>query len=340
MTRDPIQPLADTGRRVLQTVRYLAMPPVPEQPLESYENRSRDPVLALSGLCDELLRRLSAAPLEAEPEYLPKEPESRFVRAPSPGSALTTLSPTGAAQTRVPADGRDETAGSPSVNQAGPGLDDASPFEQPRRSIERPTPSQYEPAGAATHRDKPPEPPLRPAMDGTDGQTAARRRARSAPPSRYVQHPVGPEGEPYEEERDSETRSPARQLWPEHRQTESPSDALASGVPARAENGSARGAGESDVSLPGSRLTGSTERLAAMLRSHVAQPESFTRAAEERDREGEDVPSSRQGEDERGAADEPGRSRPAGRAGMEEIMERLADELETGFVRTYGRTGG
>jgi hypothetical protein len=32
-------------------------------------------------------------------------------------------------------------------------------------------------------------------------------------------------------------------------------------------------------------------------------------------------------------------TQPAGLAGVEEIMERIADELESEFVRTYGRSG-
>jgi hypothetical protein len=77
-----------------------------------------------------------------------------------------------------------------------------------------------------------------------------------------------------------------------------------------------------------------------MLRSHVAQPEPVTRTAEQESQEGKDVFSSRQGDDERGTVGEPARTRPDSRAGVEEIMERLADELETEFVRTYGRSGG
>ncbi len=80
-----------------------------------------------------------------------------------------------------------------------------------------------------------------------------------------------------------------------------------------------------------------------MLRSHVAQPEPVTRATEKESQKGKDVFSSRQGDDESGASrivDQPARTRPAGRAGIEEIMERLADELETEFVRTYGSSGG
>jgi hypothetical protein len=342
MRRDPIQTLADTGLRVLQTVRHLAKPPVPEQPLGSYESHLRDPVLALSGLCDGLLQQLATAPLQEVPEDLHNEPESRFVRAPSPGFALPALSRAGAAKTSVSADGRDETAGSQRENQAewpgapGPGLDRASPFERSRRSVDHPAPSQDEPAGAAPHSDSP-APQLRPAMEEFDGRPAARQRAGSASGSRNVQHPVGSDVEPSGEGHGSETRPP-RKAWPETGLTGSP--ALASDLPARVENGSARGAGEPDLPLPGSRLTGSTERLAAMLRSHVAQPEPVTGAAEGQSREGEHLLSSRQVDDERGAVDEPGRARPAGRAGMEEIMERLAEELETEFVRTYGRTGG
>lgn len=151
------------------------------------------------------------------------------------------------------------------------------------------------------------------------------------------QHPVGPDGERSQEEHGSEARPPARQVWPGTRLTGSSAHAPASDLPAQMENGSARGAGESEVPLPGSRLTGSTERLAAMLRSHVAEPEPVTRV---QSREGEHLFSSRQGDDELGAVDEPGRARPSGRAGIVEIMERIAEELETEFVRTYGRTGG
>lgn len=32
--------------------------------------------------------------------------------------------------------------------------------------------------------------------------------------------------------------------------------------------------------------------------------------------------------------------RPLSETGVEEVMERLADELETGFLRTYGSSGG
>ena len=77
MIQDPIQPLADIGRRVLQTGRYFATLPASGQPLESYETQLRDPVVALSGLCDELLR-LAAAGAAAEPENIPDAAMSRF----------------------------------------------------------------------------------------------------------------------------------------------------------------------------------------------------------------------------------------------------------------------
>ena len=372
MTRDPIQPLADMGRRVLQTVRYLAMPPVPDQPLESYEGQLRDPVVILSGICDELLERLATAPVAAEPENLPNKPASRLVPAPNQDSDFPTFSHAGAA--RIPTDGGDEAADSRRENQtmdrpgpAGPGLDFASPFEEVRRSVDVPAPfpdgpgsrdaretaASREPAEPAPQAEGT-APPLRPAIDGYD--LSARQTVIHTSRSRDMKHPVerfpakqppagghqiGPEGEPSPEERGSETRPPARLEWPEARQTELPSDARASGEPVRAENGSTRGAGDSEIPLHGSRLTGSTERLAAMLRSHVAQPEPVIRTAERENQEGENVISSPQGDDERGASrimDQPART--AGLAGVEEIMERLADELETEFVRTYGSSGG
>jgi hypothetical protein len=368
MTQDPIQPLADIGRRVLQTVRRLARPPVPDQPLESYEGLLRDPVVTMSGICNELLERLAAAPVAAEPQNLPNEPGSRFIPAPNQGSAFPTFSRAGVAATRILADRHDEAADSRRENQAterpdtpGPDLDGTSPFEESRRSIDDPVPSPDEPGtrdpretaarepeGAAPQTDSPAAPPLRPAIDGSDRYPAARQTARRARRSRNMQHPVerfltgeqpvGSVGEPSPEEHSSETQPPARQEWSETRQTGLPSDARASDVPAR-------GTGESDISFPlhGSRLTGSTERLAAMLRAHVAQPVPVTRTADKESQEGKDVFSSREGHDERGAAgivDEPAQTCPVGRSGIEEIMERLADELETEFVRTYGRSGG
>ena len=373
MTRDPIQPLADIGRRVLQTVQYLAKPPFPDQPLESYETRLRDPVVALSGICGEFLERLAVAPAAAEPEILPDEPGSRFVPAPNQGSSFPTFSHAGVA--RIPTDGSDEATDSRRENQAmewsgtsGPGLDFTSPFEESRRSIEVPAPLPGEPGSrdpreAATSREPARSAPirtessaatLRPAIDGYD--LPARQTARYTPRSRDMKLPaesfptenpstderrVGAEGELSPEERSSYTRPPVRHEEPEARQTELPSDARASGLPVRAENGSARGIGESEAPLQGSRLTGSTERLAAILRSHVAQPEPVTGAGETEGQNEKDVFSSGQGDDERDTSSidvQPVRT--DGPAGVEEIMERLADELETEFVRTYGSSGG
>ena len=334
MTQDPIQPLADIGRRVLLTVQYLAMLPVPDQPLESYESQVRDPVAALSGICNELLEQLAAAPVAAEPESLTNEPVSRFVSAPNPASTFPTFSHTDSAATSISANWHDEAADLQRENQATErpditGLTGTSPYEEPRRSLDDPDPSPDEPGGPAPQTIGPAAAPRRLAIDGSDLYPAGR-----APRSRNVQHPVWSEPSP---EVSSETRSFARQEWPETRQTELPSDARASYIPSRAEVGQARGAGGSDVPLHGSRLTGSTERLAAMLRSHVAETEPVTRTADEESQEGEGAFSSRQRDDER---DNVGRTRPAGRADIEEIMERFADELETEFVRTYGSSGG
>jgi hypothetical protein len=371
MRQDPIQPLVNIGRRVLQTVEYLATPPVPDRPLGSYENQLRDPVVALSSICEELLERL--APVAAEPETLPYEPGSRFVAAPNPGSTFPTFSRAGAAATRTPAERLDETADPRGENQVAerldaPGLDDtSSPLEESLRKLDEPAPfpdetgsgepreavASREPGGGAPQTDGP-------VVDGSERYPAARQAARRATRSRNVQHPVkrfpaersptgehpvGPDGESSPEGSGSKTWPPARQEWPETGQTELPSDARAPDISARAEDGPARGVGKPEAPFPlhGSRLTGSTERLAAMLRAQVAQPEPVTRTAGKESQEGENGFSRRQGDDESGASrivDEPALTRPEGRAAVEEIMERLADELETEFVRTYGRSGG
>jgi hypothetical protein len=71
-----------------------------------------------------------------------------------------------------------------------------------------------------------------------------------------------------------------------------------------------------------------------MLRSHVAEP------AQTESRDGGDAFPGSQGDGERGDSHHTGRTQPAGPVDVEEIMERLADELESEFVRTYGRSGG
>jgi hypothetical protein len=112
MTQDPIQPLADVGRRVLQTVRYLATPPVPDQPLASYESLVRNPVVTMSGICNELLERLATAPVAAKPEDLPHEPWSRFVPDSNASPTSPILSSAGAVATRFPVKGYYQAADS------------------------------------------------------------------------------------------------------------------------------------------------------------------------------------------------------------------------------------
>ena len=146
-----------------------------------------------------------------------------------------------------------------------------------------------------------------------------------------AEHPAGPNGEPYLEESGSEL--PVRKERPEAGQTES-ANVRESDVPVK--NGQAKGAAESAAPPQGSRLTASTERLAAMLRSHVSD------TAQTEGQDGGDVFLGSQGDGERGDSHYMGRTRtqPAGLVDVEEIMERLADELESEFVRTYGRSGG
>lgn len=86
------------------------------------------------------------------------------------------------------------------------------------------------------------------------------------------------------------------------------------------------------------RLATSASRLAAMLRADAESTgteEDLTEVA----RVG--AASAMRPDDGHAAVpvDERDRARPDSRVGMEEILERLADELETGFVRAYGSSG-
>lgn len=354
MTQDPIQPLADIGRRVLQTARYLTTPPVPDQ--RPYDSQLGDPVLALSGICGELLERLAAAPLAGEPESFTSEQVTHLAPAPSPEYSFPTLSRQGVPGST--ADTRDEDVYSRTEVRPTDRFTELSPERsdktgpdlrrsgQSRRSIAESGASENEPdsrdqweaaasreSGGEVRQTDDREASLRPAIARhAPGSRATRhvpeRRPTEMPPSGETQE--WPEGEPSPEARRGEARPPVREDLPEARQTASPSDA-------RAEIGRTRVAAASDASFPahGSRLTASAERLAAMLNSHVAQPETARRESRE---EGGVFPS-RQGDEERGTsliAVEPGRTWP----GFEEIMEKLADELETEFVRTYGSSGG
>ena len=92
MTHDPIQPLADIGRRVLQTARYLTTSHAPDERLGSYEECLRDPLVYLSGLCNGVLEHLEVSPVTEGTEDFPYERESLFVPALNPGSASPSFS--------------------------------------------------------------------------------------------------------------------------------------------------------------------------------------------------------------------------------------------------------
>jgi hypothetical protein len=76
MTHDPIQPLADIGRRVLQTARYLTTSHAPDERLGSYEKCLRDPLVYLSVLCNGVLEHLEVSPVTEGTEDFPYERES------------------------------------------------------------------------------------------------------------------------------------------------------------------------------------------------------------------------------------------------------------------------
>jgi hypothetical protein len=333
MTHDPIWPLADIGRRALQTTRYLTTSHAPDEPLESYESRFGDPLVSLSGLCKGVLERLEASPVAQRPEHFPYGPESRSVHARDPGSAFPTSSRTGvpAARGYESASVRRETRVKELPHT--PGLDGTSTFEGSRRSIDGPVPYPEEPDygdpwEATVPREPGEEAPQMEDPEARPGPADARRAPRARDvwyPVRRSQgtgHPAGSKEEPDQEEIGDEL--PARKEEPEAGQ---PGSAGARGSDAPWEK--LRRAAESGFQQSGSRLTASSERLAAMLRSHVAQPA-------ESPGDEEVIPPR---DDERGGAHFTGRARTQPADGVEEIMDRIADELETEFVRTYGISG-
>lgn len=113
-----------------------------------------------------------------------------------------------------------------------------------------------------------------------------------------------------------------------------------------AERAESSSSGDSRVGYPeatstapsnGARLAATTERLAGILRAQVdgADPGSGSTPDSA---VSPDQPAGWRGT---GEGDEPAPPlRPDGRVGVEEILERLADELETEFARTYGSAGG
>jgi hypothetical protein len=342
MTHDPIQPLADIGRRVLQTARYLTTSHAPDERLGSYEKCLRDPLVYLSVLCNGVLEHLEVSPVTEGTEDFPYERESLFVRALNPDSAFPSFSRTG-----VPADRGDESASARRDTQVRElphtrGMDSPYTFEEPRRSIDGTVPSPEEPGYREPWEATVPREPgeVAPQVENLETQQSP-AVVRSASPSRDMRYPVrrfpgtgrpaGSNENPYPEERGSELS--ARRAEPEAWRT---GFAGARGSDPQRGNGQVQRAAESEVPLQGSRLTASPERLAAMLRSHVAEP-----AQGESQGDG-DASLGPQGDDERDASHLMGRTRtqPAGLVDVEEIMERLADELETEFVRTYGRSGG
>jgi hypothetical protein len=105
--------------------------------------------------------------------------------------------------------------------------------------------------------------------------------------------------------------------------------------------GSASGTFDAQGPVPAgeTRLAKSAARLAALLRvdaTVAGAEEDLPEAAQD----GAAFPV-RSGEGHAAdAVDEEYRTGSHGRIDVEEIMERLADELETSFVRTYGSSGG
>jgi hypothetical protein len=95
---------------------------------------------------------------------------------------------------------------------------------------------------------------------------------------------------------------------------------------------------EGPIQAGETRLATSASRLTAMLRADATAADAGD--SPEAAQDGAAFPIRSRDGHAADAVDEGYRVGSDGRIDVEEIMERLADELETGFVRTYGSSGG
>lgn len=366
MMTDPAQQLTDAGRRVLETVRPLVAAPKLGWFPETYEGLLLDPMELLFDTCGKLLERPDAT----EPDGSLGKPEAPLSPFLHPGARATGASegrhdPHVSLWREYPPTGRLDVSARDQVLRA-----IETPFapllnDQDRDSDLPETPSVARPEGMppGSGKDDPPgsdglsgehssrghEETRRPAQGGRpkEGQTelppgAPARAAEYAiwddgrvEASSSVPASPGPglQGSPGQEhlpgsvgwypETSPGDHSPARisperpASWHEDEQTQ--------GLPRTETTGANR---RDDV-----WLTADPSRFAAMLREHVADTEGSLKT-----RGGARAfPSSRQEADGRAA----GRDRMLSdnRIGVEEVMERLMEQLETEFVRTYGSSG-
>ena len=339
MIPDPTRYLADVGNRLLQTARPFFVVPVPLRLPGAYSDALLDPVAALSGVCDGLLE--PHAPPDAAEDLAPAStgslPPPRQRRGVVAGSASS--SPHGVSQTETSrAFPNSSLSQAPSsVNWRDVGIaSNSSPASPESYARSAGAPEPRSDASVLQQEDIGPpdtESPehLRPPRSGQDPQHALRarpitRREVPAPGARRSAEsssadggrPVHP-GEPLPE--GSGAPFPERQVPREDHRFETiaapPAGADFSRVDSDPDGPSTSRRG--DI-----RLASDSERLVAVLRAHVADPVPLD------DAEDSLAPAKNGGEHRDPAND---------RISVEEVVERLADELETEFVRTYGSSG-
>jgi hypothetical protein len=350
MTPDPAQRLADTGSRVLRIVQPLAVFSELDRFPDAYENLLLDPLEILSDICGDLLEWSGAAPVASEHDGSPGETGSRLVPDPNARTRSPFPSAVAAAPTvGVPRDTHgpraDPWAGSPTGARFGtatPDPGDPPSFEQSRRAVDAHTGPFPDEPGADLD--------LLEALAATSPGGPAAGSASAEQTSERFEQPAGrgpePRGVPGSDDLPAKTSPPGVQDLAQA----SPRGGPAVGerpVAWRADTGEdgipARGIPEAGTTpanrRDGVRLAAGPSRFAAMLREHVVDPDAEDPSEIARD--GAPAFSDRPEDDASGIEpmNEPEGRRPDGWIRVEEIMEKLADELETGFVRTYGSQG-
>ena len=342
MTSDPARHLADVGGRLLRTMRPFFEVPVALQLPDAYGGALLDPITVLSGVCDELLGARTppaateedGAPVATVRFSMPHTSgraeatsTSSFSQEVSRAEAPGTFPP--APRSGAPAPAPRQGAGTMRASSAVP-TSLAGPVEMPDASV----PRQEDTAPPETEPREFPQPETSgqgPRQESPEWWITQRddgapwERSAADLPTRDGHPPARP-GEPPDARSAASgaTYGPAQQEpWDPSRLEVSIGDPRLGADPAREDL-------ERDAPGPvrtgAVRLSSDSARLAAMLRAHAAHsPEKPWEEASSSPSPAED------GEKRREPADD--------RIGVEEVVERLADELETAFVRTYGSSG-
>ncbi len=335
MTPDPAQQLADIGDRALHVVQpAITLSEFGGFP-DAYENLLLDPMETLSGTCGELLERFGATPLAPDYEASPGERGRNLM----PDQDASGLSPFSNAVADAPETGSPQNGHSPHTD----------PWQESPYTV-RPGAAYPDQARQATSdplaplHDKPGREFVSPeAFSGfRAGEPAskpgdgARTTVRPGQPMQRGPDPRGARGlKDSSAQTPPDSPDPAR-IFPQSGSTIN-ERSVSRHAEARGDTGPARGTQEAGIHAAGGhegvRLTASPSRFAALLREHVEDQEAEDLF--EASRDGAPTLPVQPGD---GRTTEP-TPRLDARGGLEEVMEKLADELEAGFVRTYGSLG-